>query len=75
MMTSQELSEEIAQLSVAERLALVENIWDSVAKSPDEIPMTQEQCEELDRRIEEFEENPKDGIRWQDLKAMLRSRK
>ena len=75
MMTTQELMREIAPLDVADRIALAQEILDSVAESPDEIPMTQEQYEELDRRIEEFEKNPKEGIRWQDLKAMLRSRK
>ena len=75
MIMTKELTEEIAQLSVEERIELIGNIWDTVVDSPEEIPMTQEECEELDRRIEEFEKSPKEGIRWQDLKAILRNRK
>ena len=75
MMTTKELTKEIASLSMEERIELIGNIWDTVVDSPEEIPMTQEECEELDRRIEEFEKSPKEGIRWQDLKAMRQSRR
>ncbi len=75
IMTTQELMREIAPLDVAERIELIGNIWDTVVDSPGEIPMTQEQCDELDRRIAEHEKNPQEGIRWQDLKAILRSRR
>ena len=74
MRTREELLEEVLRLSVAERIELIGNIWDTVVDAPGKIPMTPEQCEELDRRIEKFENSPKDGIRWQDLKAILRSR-
>ena len=75
MIMTKELTEEIAQMSVEERIELIGSIWDTVVDSPEEIPMTPEEREELDRRIEEFEKSPKEGIRWQDLKAILRSRK
>ena len=75
MLTPKELTEQIAQLSVAERILLAQDIWDSVAATPEEIPLSQEHCEELERRMEELEKNPQEGILWQDLRAMLKNRK
>lgn len=62
---------EILQLSVAERIQLVEDIWDSIAVTPEAVPLTEEQKAELDRRVESYRANPKDGVMWQDLKNKL----
>lgn len=62
---------EILQLSVAERIQLVEDIWDSVAAFPNEVPLTESQKKELDRRLLSYAQNPQEGIPWEDLKAQL----
>ena len=62
---------EILQLSVAERIQLVEDIWDSVAAFPNEAPLTESQKKELDRRLLSYAQNPQEGIPWEDLKAQL----
>lgn len=62
---------EILQLSVAERIQLVEDIWDSVAAFPDEVVLTEAQKKELDRRLQSYAQNPQEGIPWEDLKAQL----
>ncbi len=59
---------EILQLSVAERIQLVEDIWDSVAAFPDEVPLTERQN---DRRLQPYAQNPQEGILWEELKAEL----
>ena len=41
---------EILQLSPAERILLVQDIWDSLAASPEEVPVPREHLEELSRR-------------------------
>lgn len=41
----------ILQLSIAERIQLVEDIWDSIATAPEALPVTQAQRDELDRRV------------------------
>jgi putative addiction module component (TIGR02574 family) len=37
---------------LSERILLVEDIWDSIAKVPESVPLTPAQREELDRRLE-----------------------
>ncbi len=65
---------EILQLSVAERIQLVEDIWDSIAIVPEAVSLTDEQKAELDRRLESYRANPNEGISWNDLKEKLRQR-
>ena len=62
---------EIFELSVAERLMLVENIWDSIAKDSVEFELSQELRDELDRRMEEHYKNPSAGISWEEMEAKL----
>lgn len=69
-MMSTQISE-ILQLSVAERIQLVEDIWDSVAAFPDDVPLTDAQKKELDRRLQAYRQNPDEGISWEELKAQL----
>jgi putative addiction module component (TIGR02574 family) len=64
----------IDQLSVAERILLVEEIWDSIATTPDEVPLTDAQKAELDRRLAAYEADPGAGSSWEEVKARLRSR-
>ena len=63
----------IDQLSVAQRLLLVEEIWDSIA-AEDETPLTEPQRQDLERRLAAYEANPKAGSSWEEVKARLRSR-
>jgi len=63
----------LRQLSVAERLQLVEDLWDSIAQdAPDEaLPMTPELAAELDRRIAEYERDPSAGQSWEAVRARI----
>jgi putative addiction module component (TIGR02574 family) len=63
---------EILQLTIAERIQLAEDIWDSVAAFPEAIPLTDAQKEELDHRLQAYAENPNEGISWDELKHKLR---
>jgi putative addiction module component (TIGR02574 family) len=63
---------DILQLTVAERIQLAEDIWDSVAAFPEAIPLTNAQKEELDRRLQASAESPNEGISWDELKDKLR---
>lgn len=62
---------DILQLTVAERIQLVEDIWDSVAEFPELVPLTEPQKKELDRRMQEFRDDPDEGIPWAELKKTL----
>ena len=63
---------EILQLTIAERIQLAEDIWDSVAAFPEAIPLTDAQKEELDCRLQAYTQNPNEGISWDELKDKLR---
>jgi putative addiction module component (TIGR02574 family) len=62
----------IDQLSMAQRVLLVEEIWDSISEEAEEIPMTEAQRLDLQRRVAAYEANPKAGASWEEVKARLR---
>ena len=66
---SSNLTEEAKKLSIPERLALVEEIWDSIAEDNEYFELTEEQRQELDRRLEAFRANPSRGRTWEEIKA------
>ncbi len=67
-----ELVAEILALPVAERVRLVEAIWDSISAVPDALPLTQWQKDELDRRLAEFEADPDSGATLEEVFARIR---
>lgn len=64
----------IDQLSVAQRMLLVEEIWDSIAEEEEKIPLTEAQRIDLERRVAAYEANPKAGSSWDEVKARLRGK-
>jgi putative addiction module component (TIGR02574 family) len=59
---------EILELPVAERIRLVEIIWESVAAVPEAVQISDELRAELDRQLAEFEANPEAGIPWEEVR-------
>ena len=66
---SSNLTEEAKKLPVDERIALVEEIWDSIAEENGCFELTDAQKQELDRRIQSLQENPQAGRNWEDIKS------
>lgn len=64
----------IDRLPIEERLALVEDLWDSIAADSASLPLTEAQRLELQRRIEEDDANPNDVIPWKQVKAATLAR-
>ena len=62
----------IDQFSVAERILLVEEIWDSIANDDQVAGLTDTQRQDLERRIADYDANPKSGSSWEEAKARLR---
>jgi putative addiction module component (TIGR02574 family) len=60
------------EIPIAKRVELAQAIWDGVAQNPENIPLTQAQRDELDRRLEAIERNPNAGSTWESLKRSLR---
>ncbi|MFL6199319.1 MAG: addiction module protein [Thermoanaerobaculia bacterium] len=65
---------DLLHLSVAERLQLVEDLWDSIAAEPEALELTQAQKEELDRRMAEHRADPGSAIPWEEVRTRLRQR-
>lgn len=63
----------IDRLSRDERLALVMDIWDTIAAEPPP-PLSAAKRAELDRRLADAEANPDDVVSWEDVHARLLDR-
>ena len=63
---------DIAKLDPRERLELLEQLWDSL--SPEAVPMTDAQKEELDRRLDELDRDGPVGIPWHEVLDRIRNR-
>ena len=61
----------VDRLSVAERLVLVEELWDSIAAST---PISDAQRTELDRRLADHKANPNDVVPWEEVKSSITAR-
>lgn len=65
-------------LSVADRLELVGDIWDSIAEeaneAPDLLPLTDEQKTELDRRLTEYHADPSAGVPMDEALDRIRAK-
>ena len=64
---------DILELSVEERLALVEDIWDSIAENQDFPPLTPDQEAELEARLQSLAANPDAGASWAEVRARIHS--
>ena len=63
---------DLLELSVAERIQLVEDLWDSIAAVPEAMPLTGAQRDELDRRLDAYHRDPSAGSPWEDVKRRIR---
>jgi putative addiction module component (TIGR02574 family) len=60
---------ELLNLSPSERLLLVQDLWDSL--DINDIPLTDEQKTELDRRKASYEADPSSGRSWEDVQRRI----
>lgn len=74
-MTTRELLEEFERLSRAERIQVVQDMWDRIAATPTDLPaLTEGQERELRRRIASYTENPGQTLPAEDVFASLQRR-
>ena len=72
--TSRLKESEPCQLPVADRLRVVESLWDSIdADVP--VSLSPEQRAEIDRRVKAHEENADELLTWDEVLDRLRDRK
>ncbi|MEN6446684.1 MAG: addiction module protein [Syntrophorhabdus sp.] len=65
---------DILDLSVSERIQLVQDIWDSIAQVPESVPLTNEEKTELDRRLNAYHKDPNAGSPWLLVRERIKSR-
>jgi putative addiction module component (TIGR02574 family) len=65
---------DIDSLSAEERLALLEQVWESLSETPQAIPFTNSQRDELDRRLDDLDREGPVGIPWEEVLDRLRNR-
>jgi putative addiction module component (TIGR02574 family) len=62
---------ELRTLSPGDKLALVTELWDDLASNPEDIPITPAQITEIERRLEEYRQNPDLGSTWEEVKTRI----
>jgi len=66
---SMELTKQARNLSIPERIRLVEEIWDTIAEENEAFALTESQKLELDRRLELARNNPGRGRTWDEIRS------
>jgi len=64
----------LADLTQAEKLQLVEDLWDDIAANAAAIPVLDWQKEELDRRSDELRGNPGAWLTWNEVEHNVRTK-
>jgi len=64
---------ELFKLGRAERLQLVEDLWDSIVQEESELPLADWKRDELRRRKERFLTHPSSGRTWDQVKLRART--
>jgi putative addiction module component (TIGR02574 family) len=76
--SAQDLETEALKLPARERIRLAQELWDSIIPEaeadPDLLLLSEEQIQELERRLAEHERDPGAAIPWEEVRAHLRAR-
>lgn len=65
---------DVQAMTPEQRLELLEKIWDSLTEEPENIPFTEPQRQELDRRLDDLERDGEKGIPWEQVLDRIRRR-
>lgn len=61
------MATDVLDLSIPERIQLVEDIWDTIAVKADAVELTEEEKKIIDKRLKAYHENPRLGSPWVDV--------
>ncbi|GBE46954.1 putative addiction module component [bacterium BMS3Bbin12] len=68
------MNADLRNLSLDERIRLVEDLWDSIASDRNTLPLTPDQQAELDQRLDAYEADGHPGRPAEDVIAEIRKR-
>ena len=66
------MNSKLQELPVEDKIKLVEDLWDSIAADQQALPLTAEQRDELDRRLDAYEADKNRGRLAVDAVADIR---
>ncbi len=64
---------QVFELALSEKLQLLEDLWDSIAQVPEQIPVLAWQKAELAKRKAAYLQNPNSGSSWEVVKERIRN--
>jgi putative addiction module component (TIGR02574 family) len=64
----------VFDLSPAEKLQLVQDLWDDLASRPEDVPVPEWQKAELDKRLANLRTTAAPSATWEQVKQRIRSR-
>ncbi|MCP5061248.1 MAG: addiction module protein [Ignavibacteriae bacterium] len=73
-MSTSEIIREVEKLNISDKILLVEDIWDSIAKSDNKLPLLEWQKLELDKRYKDFKDGKLNLHRWKNVHSELRQK-
>ena len=62
------------ELSIPERIQLVEDIWDTITAEAISVELTEKEKKIIDARLEKYHQNPELGSPWEDVYKRIVSR-
>jgi putative addiction module component (TIGR02574 family) len=73
MNTDTQMIESLKTLSVAERIQLVEDLWDTIASDQEDFGLSEAQQGELERRLDSVEKRQSLLSSWDEVKSRILS--
>ena len=70
-MDLQSIVNEVGSWPPEDRLRLIEAVWDGLAASPERVPLSERQKQDLQRRLDAYRADPKAGDTWETVRARL----
>ena len=55
------------ELSIPERIQLVEDIWDTISEQTESIELSEQEKKIIDERLDAYHQNPGSGSPWADV--------
>ena len=65
---------QLLKVKITDKLQLVEDLWDNIAATPEQVPVTDWQKAELAKRKANYLRNQNSGRSWEEVKQYVRHR-
>jgi putative addiction module component (TIGR02574 family) len=67
-----QILQDILNLSVSERILIVEAIWDSISENEETVALSEETRHLLEDRLKAHQNNPNEGSSWEEVKTRIK---